>query len=165
MSAAVSHPENVTVEVLDLRKSFGSLPVLNGVSFKVNPGEVFVIMGSSGSGKSVLLKHIIGLLSPDSGEILIDGQSIDDPGVRDKYRMAMVFQSGALLTSLSVGENVGLYLTEHQPQAAGGNRRPGRAHPRIRRPQGPGETVPPPNFPAACRNASPSPAPWSSNPN
>jgi phospholipid/cholesterol/gamma-HCH transport system ATP-binding protein len=114
MSEDISHHENVTVEVRDLRKSFGGQEVLKGISFKVNPGEVFVIMGRSGSGKSVLLKHIIGLLRPDSGEILIDGQSIEEPGVRDKYRMAMVFQSSALLTSLSVGENVGLYLAEHQ---------------------------------------------------
>ncbi len=71
-------------------------------------------MGPSGSGKSVLLKHIIGLLRPDAGEILIEGESIQNPAVRDNYRMAMVFQSAALLTSLTVGENVGLYLTEHQ---------------------------------------------------
>ncbi|MGA2749803.1 MAG: ATP-binding cassette domain-containing protein [Verrucomicrobiota bacterium] len=114
MSEDISHHENVTVEVRDLRKSFGGQEVLKGISFKVNPGEVFVIMGRSGSGKSVLLKHIVGLLRPDSGDILIDGQSIEEPGVRDKYRMAMVFQSSALLTSLSVGENVGLYLAEHQ---------------------------------------------------
>ncbi len=77
-------------------------------------GELFVIMGPSGSGKSVLLKHVIGLEKPDSGQILIEGDSIQDPAVRDKYRMAMVFQSAALLTSLTVGENVGLYVTEHQ---------------------------------------------------
>src|SRR5438034_10248351 len=71
-------------------------------------------MGPSGSGKSVLLKHIIGLETPDEGQILIEGESIQSPGVMDKYRMAMVFQSGALLNSLTVGENVGLYLTEHR---------------------------------------------------
>jgi phospholipid/cholesterol/gamma-HCH transport system ATP-binding protein len=80
----------------------------------VQPGEVFVIMGPSGSGKSVLLKHIIGLEEPDAGEIFIDGQSIQAPGVMGQYRMAMVFQSGALLNSLTVGENVGLYLAEHR---------------------------------------------------
>ncbi len=111
---APAHPQGVPVEVRDLRKSFGALKVLNGVSFKVEPGERFVIMGPSGSGKSVLLKHIIGLLQPDAGEILLDGQSIAQSSVRDKYRLAMVFQSGALLTSLTVGENVGLYLAEHQ---------------------------------------------------
>src|SRR5689334_10173676 len=71
-------------------------------------------MGPSGSGKTVLLKHVIGLEEPDAGEILIDGQSIQSPEVMAKYRMAMVFQSGALLNSLTVGENVGLYLSEHQ---------------------------------------------------
>ena len=71
-------------------------------------------MGPSGSGKSVLLKQIIGLDLPDEGEILINGESVQSPEVMDKYRMAMVFQSGALLNSLTVGENVGLYLTEHR---------------------------------------------------
>jgi phospholipid/cholesterol/gamma-HCH transport system ATP-binding protein len=71
-------------------------------------------MGPSGSGKSVLLKQIIGLDLPDEGEILINGESIQSPGVMDKYRMAMVFQSGALLNSLTVGENVGIYLSEHR---------------------------------------------------
>jgi len=113
MSAAPSQPEKVSVEVRGLRKSFDSLEVLKGISFKVNPGEIFVIMGPSGSGKSVLLRHIIGLETPDAGEILIQGEPVGASGVRDKYRMAMVFQSSALLTSLSVGENVGLYLTEH----------------------------------------------------
>jgi phospholipid/cholesterol/gamma-HCH transport system ATP-binding protein len=113
MSAAPSQPENVSVEVRGLRKSFGSLEVLKGISFKVNPGEIFVIMGPSGSGKSVLLRHIIGLETPDAGELLIQGEPAGAWGGREKYRMAMVFQSSALLTSLSVGENVGLYLTEH----------------------------------------------------
>ena len=114
MTSTASHPENVTVEARGLRKSFGAVEVLKGVSFKVQPGEVFVIMGPSGSGKSVLLKHIVGLETPDAGDILIQGQSVQSSGVRNEYRMAMVFQSPALLTSLTVGENVGLYLTEHR---------------------------------------------------
>lgn len=104
----------ISVEVRNLRKNFGPQPVLKGISFKVEPGEVFVIMGPSGSGKSVLLKHIIGLEAPDEGEILIDGHSIQESDVMSRYRMAMVFQSGALLNSLTVGENVGLYLSEHR---------------------------------------------------
>jgi phospholipid/cholesterol/gamma-HCH transport system ATP-binding protein len=84
------------------------------VDFEVNPGEVFVIMGPSGSGKSVLLRHIIGLDEPEAGEIFIGGKSITTPELLDDYRMAMVFQSGALLNSLNVGDNVGLYLTEHR---------------------------------------------------
>ncbi|MGO8699816.1 MAG: ABC transporter ATP-binding protein [Limisphaerales bacterium] len=114
MSSPNNQPENASVEVVNLRRSFGANEVLKGVSFKVNAGELFVIMGPSGSGKTILLKHVIGLEKPDAGQILIEGQSIEDPAVREKYRMAMVFQAGALLTSLTVGENVGLYLTEHQ---------------------------------------------------
>jgi phospholipid/cholesterol/gamma-HCH transport system ATP-binding protein len=71
-------------------------------------------MGPSGSGKSVLLKHLIGLESPDAGEILINGESIQTPEIASKYRLALVFQSGALFNSLTVGENVGLYLSEHR---------------------------------------------------
>jgi len=109
-----SSQHGVGVEVRGLRKSYDGQPVLKGIDFAVQPGEVFVLMGPSGSGKSVLLKHIIGLEPPDEGEILIGGQSIHSDGVMDRYRMALVFQSGALLNSLTVGENVGLYLSEHR---------------------------------------------------
>ena len=104
----------VAVQVRGLRKSFYGQPVLQGIDLQVAPGEIFVIMGPSGSGKTVLLKHIIGLEEPDAGEILIDGQPAPAGALMDRYRMAMVFQSGALLNSLTVGENVGLYLSEHQ---------------------------------------------------
>jgi phospholipid/cholesterol/gamma-HCH transport system ATP-binding protein len=115
MSAPASPPQQgVRVSVRGLRRTFDGQPVLKGLNFEVDRGEVFVVMGPSGSGKSVLLKHIIGLETPDEGEILIEGESIQKPGVMDKYRMAMVFQSGALLNSLTVGENVGLYLAEHR---------------------------------------------------
>jgi len=114
MSTPDSNNDGVSVEVRGLRKSFDDQEVLKGLDFKVSPGEIFVIMGPSGSGKSVLLKQIIGLDIPDAGEILINGESIQSPDVMDKYRMAMVFQSGALLNSLTVGENVGLYLAEHR---------------------------------------------------
>lgn len=113
MSTPDSNNDGVGVEVRGLRKSFNDQEVLKGLDFKVNPGEIFVIMGPSGSGKSVLLKQIIGLDMPDAGDIFINGESIQSPEVMDKYRMAMVFQSGALLNSLTVGENVGLYLSEH----------------------------------------------------
>jgi phospholipid/cholesterol/gamma-HCH transport system ATP-binding protein len=114
MNDASSNNNSVGVQVRGLRKKFGSQEILKGLDFDVKPGEIFVIMGPSGSGKSVLLKHIIGLEPADGGEILINGESILAPEVMDKYRMAMVFQSGALLNSLTVGENVGLYLTEHR---------------------------------------------------
>jgi len=114
MNQAPANHQGVSVEVRGLRKSFRGQEVLKGLDFQVKRGEAFVIMGPSGSGKSVLLRHIIGLETPDSGEILIEGQSIQGAEVMDKYRLAMVFQSGALLNSLTVGENVGLYLSEHR---------------------------------------------------
>jgi phospholipid/cholesterol/gamma-HCH transport system ATP-binding protein len=114
MSAPSSQPNGVRVTVRGLRRSFDGQPVLRGLDFEVQPGEIFVVMGPSGSGKTVLLKHLIGLEHPDEGEILLDGESIHSPGVMDRHRLAMVFQSGALLNSLTVGENVGLYLSEHR---------------------------------------------------
>ena len=104
----------VGVQIRELRRSYDGVPVLKGINFEVRPGETFVIMGPSGSGKSVLLKQIIGLEEPDEGDILIDGESIHADGVMDKHRMALVFQSGALLNSLTVLENVSLYLSEHR---------------------------------------------------
>jgi len=104
----------VSLQVRGLRKTFDGQEVLKGIDFEVRPGEIFVIMGPSGSGKSVLLKHLIGLEEPDEGEILVNGESIQTPEIAAKYRMALVFQSGALLNSLTVGENVGLYLSEHR---------------------------------------------------
>ena len=114
MNGSSSHQNGVGIQVRGLRKSFDGQEVLRGLDFDVHPGEIFVIMGPSGSGKTVLLKHLIGLEEPDAGEILIEGQPIQSPEVMSNYRMAMVFQSGALLSSLSVGENVGLYLDEHR---------------------------------------------------
>jgi phospholipid/cholesterol/gamma-HCH transport system ATP-binding protein len=111
---AVPVAQSVRVEVIGLKKSFDNRLVLKGISFTVERGEVFVLMGPSGSGKSVLLKHIIGLEEADEGDILIEGESIRKPEILSKYRMALVFQSGALLNSLTVGENVGLYLSEHR---------------------------------------------------
>src|SRR5438876_600813 len=114
MSGDLQPLRGLRVEVRGLRKSYVGQLVLKGIDFAVERGEIFVIMGPSGSGKSVLLKHIIGLEKPDAGEILLEGESIQAAGVTDKYRLAMVFQSGALLNSLTVGENVGLYLREHR---------------------------------------------------
>jgi phospholipid/cholesterol/gamma-HCH transport system ATP-binding protein len=116
MNGPASNQDGVGIQVRGLRKSFDGQEVLRGLDFDVERGEIFVIMGPSGSGKTVLLKHLIGLEEPDAGEILIEGQPIQAPEVMSKYRMAMVFQSGALLNSLTVGENVGLYLDEHRLQ-------------------------------------------------
>ena len=114
MTTSPSNQQGIGVEVRGLRKSFSGHEVLKGLNFDVKPGEIFVLMGPSGSGKSVLLKHVIGLEQPDAGEILIEGKPIQSSSVLDEYRLAMVFQSGALLNSLTVGENVGLYLSEHR---------------------------------------------------
>jgi phospholipid/cholesterol/gamma-HCH transport system ATP-binding protein len=102
------------VEIRGVCKAFGEQQVLHGVDLTVEPGEIFVLMGPSGSGKSVLLKHVIGLETPDAGEVLIDGQPVTATATREHCRMAMVFQGGALLNSLTLAENVGLYLREHQ---------------------------------------------------
>jgi phospholipid/cholesterol/gamma-HCH transport system ATP-binding protein len=106
--------QSVSVRIEGLRKSYAGAAVLKGINFEVHRGEVFVMMGPSGSGKTVLLKHIIGLEPPDEGDIFIEGESIHDKEIASKYRMALVFQSGALLNSLNVLENVGLYLSEHR---------------------------------------------------
>lgn len=118
-NATQQNSKGVSVQVRGLRRSFGGQEVLKGIDLEVRPGEIFVLMGPSGSGKSVLLKHVIGLETPDAGEILINGESILADGVMDKHRMALVFQSGALLNSLTVGENVGLYLSEHNLNTPG----------------------------------------------
>ncbi len=104
----------IPVAVRGLRKSFGDQAVLKGVDLDIRAGEVFVLMGPSGSGKSVFLRHLIGLEAPDSGEILLGGELATSEGLGERYRLAMVFQSGGLLNSLTVAENVGLYLSEHQ---------------------------------------------------
>lgn len=98
------------IEVRDLTKRFGPQMILDGVSFQIEEGESLVIMGRSGGGKSVLLKHIIGLLRPESGAVLIDGEDITNMNERNLIRVrtkfGMVFQGAALFDSLSVAENV-----------------------------------------------------------
>jgi len=118
MTSAKIAESGVAVRVRQLRKSFGSQIVLDGVDLEIQPGEIFVLMGPSGSGKSVLLRHLIGLETADSGEIRLNDTRIEDEGIRDRFRLAMVFQSGGLLNSLTVGENVGLYLSEHRLKPA-----------------------------------------------
>jgi phospholipid/cholesterol/gamma-HCH transport system ATP-binding protein len=105
--------QGVSLSVRALRKSYGGIEVLKGVDFEVNASEIFVIMGPSGGGKSVLLKLLIGLEKPDQGEVMIEGQPIQSPEATSRYRVAMVFQCGALLHSMTVGENVGIYLATH----------------------------------------------------
>jgi len=110
---SLTEHQGVRLQVRGLRKGYSGHEVLKGIDFEVSPGEIFVIMGPSGGGKTVLLKQLIGLEEPDEGEVLIEGQPIQSPEITTRYRLAMVFQSSALLTSLTVGENVGFYLAEH----------------------------------------------------
>ena len=102
------------IEVCELKKSFGPQPILDGVSFGIEKGDSLVIIGRSGCGKSVLLKHIIGLLQPDSGRVVIDGEDITQMNERDLIRVrskfGMVFQGAALFDSMSVAENVSFAL-------------------------------------------------------
>jgi phospholipid/cholesterol/gamma-HCH transport system ATP-binding protein len=99
------------IEVRDLKKSYGSNLVLDGVSFGIEKGESVVIIGRSGGGKSVLLKHVIGLLQPDAGQVLIAGEDITAMNERElirvRQRFGMLFQGAALFDSLTVAENVG----------------------------------------------------------
>jgi phospholipid/cholesterol/gamma-HCH transport system ATP-binding protein len=104
------------IEVRDLRKSFGRLQVLKGVNLTVREGSTTVILGGSGSGKSVLMKHIIGLLRPDSGEVIIEGERFDDLPEKGRQRIrekfGMVFQNAALFDSMTCGENVAFPLRQ-----------------------------------------------------
>jgi phospholipid/cholesterol/gamma-HCH transport system ATP-binding protein len=98
-------------------KSFGSNQVLKGVSIKMMPGTTTVVLGGSGSGKTVLMKHIMGLYKPDSGEVIVDGENVSRMDrqelARFRTRMGMVFQSAALFDSMTVYENVAFALREH----------------------------------------------------
>jgi phospholipid/cholesterol/gamma-HCH transport system ATP-binding protein len=104
----------VGIRIEHLNKYFAEKHVLKDINLTILPGETFSIIGPSGTGKSVLLKHIIKLETPDSGEIYIDDHPIFNPSEGDQptYRYSMVFQSSALFNSLTVGENVGLWLRE-----------------------------------------------------
>ncbi len=104
----------VGVEVANLSKHFGTQTVLKEVSLSVKPGEIFVIMGPSGSGKSVLLRQIAGLETPTAGTVRINNLDPTDPATRDRFALALVFQAGALFNSLSVYDNLALYPLEHR---------------------------------------------------
>ena len=104
----------VGLKLEHVSKSYGDAEVLHDISFDVTPGEIFVIMGPSGSGKSVLLRHISGLELPSKGTIRIDGKDPSLEATRDAVRIALVFQAGALFNSLSVYDNLALYPREHR---------------------------------------------------
>jgi phospholipid/cholesterol/gamma-HCH transport system ATP-binding protein len=102
------------VTVSHLTKKFGNVTVLHDINLDVRPGEIFVIMGPSGSGKSVLLKHIAGLEKPTSGEVRIGEHDASDPETREKVHLALVFQAGALFNSMTVYDNLAMYPREHR---------------------------------------------------
>ena len=110
--------ENNKIEVSDLHKAFGRIRVLNGVDLKIKKGESLVVIGGSGTGKSVLIKCIQGLIRPDSGSIKIDGFETVGAARKENEKhyakMGMLFQGGALFDSLSVWENVAFGLLENQ---------------------------------------------------
>jgi len=106
------------IEVRDLKKNFDGNPVLDGVSLRIEDGESVAIIGRSGGGKSVLLKHLIGLLKPDAGGVLIDGEDIvpmdERQLLRVRRKFGMVFQGAALFDSMTVAENVAFGLRRHE---------------------------------------------------
>ncbi len=106
--------QDVKIRIHDLHKSFGSKLVLDGVNIDVAPAESLVIIGGSGTGKSVLLKHVIGLLKPDSGTVEVDGTAVESLGNRQitefRRKFGMAFQEGALFDSMTVWQNVAFPL-------------------------------------------------------
>jgi phospholipid/cholesterol/gamma-HCH transport system ATP-binding protein len=108
---------NVMIKLVDLHKSFGKQTVLDGLDLDIEEGKTTVIIGRSGGGKSVLLKHMIGLLRPERGQILIDGTDItklNDRALNEiRKKFGMLFQEAALFDSMTVGENVAFPLREH----------------------------------------------------
>src|SRR5580704_3002319 len=106
------------IEARNLRKTFKTQTVLDGVSFRIENGESVAIIGRSGGGKSVLLKHLIGLLQPDSGEVMVDSESIgrmtERQLLRVRRKFGMVFQGAALFDSMTVEENVAFGLRRHE---------------------------------------------------
>ena len=105
------------IKLVDIHKSFGRQKVLDGLDIEIEQGKTTVIIGRSGGGKSVLLKHIIGLIRPDRGQVLIDGVDITKLNDRElneiRKKFGMLFQEAALFDSMTVGENVAFPLREH----------------------------------------------------
>lgn len=117
------HDDADIIELVDIHKSFGAQKVLSGVNLRVKRGETLVIVGASGQGKSVILKHMLGLIRPDSGEVRVFGQSL--AGLRGaalakvRQRFGVLFQNAALLDSLTVFDNVALPLRERTQMTPG----------------------------------------------
>ncbi|MDR2999985.1 MAG: ABC transporter ATP-binding protein [Fibromonadaceae bacterium] len=112
--------DDIIIKLRNLRKAFGKQVVLSDVNLDIRRGETIVIIGQSGGGKSVILKHMIGLLQPDGGEVSVDGITISTPKFFDTHtirrKMGMLFQMGALFDSMDTGENIAFALREHHPE-------------------------------------------------
>lgn len=117
MAAENNKAREPVIVVENLTKCFGSQAVLQGITLDIHHGEIMVIMGGSGCGKSTFLRHLIGSITPDSGRVCLFGQDIttldEDALAEVRQRFGILFQSGALINSLTVGENVALPLREH----------------------------------------------------
>jgi phospholipid/cholesterol/gamma-HCH transport system ATP-binding protein len=107
---------STVIEVKNLTKAFGQNKVLNGISFSIKKSESFVVIGGSGTGKSVLIKCILGLITPDSGEIYVNGTNIERISNKERLKMStrfgMLFQGGALFDSMTVAENIAFGLVQ-----------------------------------------------------
>ena len=105
------------IELVDVHKAFGSVTVLDGVTVRIPRGEISVLMGPSGTGKSVALRHIVGLLSPDDGDVYVDGKDVPKLNERDllalRRGIGMLFQDGALFSSMNLYDNVAFPLRQH----------------------------------------------------
>ena len=113
--------ENPLIEFRDVTKRFGDSTILDQINLKIYENQITTIMGKSGSGKSVLLKHFIGLLSPDAGSIFFSGKSISKMGKaewdRTRSRISYLFQSNALFDSMTVFDNIALPLRQTTPMS------------------------------------------------
>ena len=110
-------PDDTILELRNVHKSFGETHVLRGISLSVPKGTSAVVLGGSGTGKSVLIRHVVGLLTPDQGEVWVKGQRVDllDDDALDRVRLSIgyLFQGGALFDSMTVEENMRFYLDRH----------------------------------------------------
>ncbi len=108
----------MSIRIVDVHKSFGEKHILRGVSLEIEPGECFFIIGASGVGKSVIIKHLIGLLRPDKGELYVEGVEVSKLSEKELYpvrmKCAMVFQNSTLFDSMTCAENVALPLRKHR---------------------------------------------------
>ena len=162
------HGGEDAIEVIDVFKQFGRMRILNGLSVGLPEGMISMVLGPSGTGKCVLIKHLIGLLFPDSGDIVVHGESV--PGMTDdelfemRKKFGLLFQDGALFGSMSIWDNVAFPLRQHTDKGedeigdivgrASRGCRPAEARPRRCRT----------SSPAVCASAPASPGRWCSTP-